>query len=298
MKRGAKAAKNGKTADDDLAALFERINTRPARDAAAPDKAEVLRGLRDGSLLAGGVHNLRRLAEAVQSGLLDGDDVTDAMRRRLVEHVGDRLQHAKDPAERAAAAAALEAVLGRPGARVQAGEAGPLTAETNGAAPAEEPRRADRAENGRFRRGNQAGKGNPSNRRSFALRQALFRDLDEGKMEALGRRLYDAAMSGCIESTKLLLGYCIGKPRQAVDGDRLDLDEWRLLREAPSLAQVWFAVDQLADPAFAAALWRHYSVAGWPELFKQIRNEMEVSDESAEKFARNVIGENQAKVGK
>jgi hypothetical protein len=87
-----------------------------------------------------------------------------------------------------------------------------------------------------------------------AFRSALLDDLTEDQLKALGKKLYAAAMGSDWTAAKLLLAYAIGRPREAVDADRLDLDEWRLLDAAPSLAQVIRALLDSCDPAQGAEL--------------------------------------------
>jgi hypothetical protein len=85
---------------------------------------------------------------------------------------------------------------------------------------------------GRFGPGNTCARGNPVARRMASLRAALVRDLDEGRMAALGQKLYDLALAGDLAAAKLLLAYAVGRPREAVDADWLDRDEWAV-RAAP-----------------------------------------------------------------
>jgi hypothetical protein len=294
MRTRKRASRNGKAAaDDELRRLFEAIAAPAAPDpaAAAGDeagRAAVLQALKDGSLLAGGVDNLRRIAGAVAAGTFDGPEVDDAGRRRIVDHLGERLK-AGSAAERAAAAQALNLVLARPNARAappgaepSASGAGgaepapgggdPLVSEVNGAPAAGGPPRDGRTKEGKFARGNRLARGNPSNRRAAALRAALFADLDEGKMQALGRRLYERALAGDMEAVKVLLAYACGRPRLAPDPDRLDLDEWELLRAAPGLAQLWHAANEVVDVRFAAEIWKRLSAADADAATTQLVN--------------------------
>jgi hypothetical protein len=95
-----------------------------------------------------------------------------------------------------------------------------------------------RTAKGTFAKGNAFARGNPNARRMAALRSALLRGLDEDKLGRLGELLYAEAMAGDWAAAKLLLVYAIGKPGDAPDPDRLDLDEWKLLDAAPTLAQL------------------------------------------------------------
>jgi hypothetical protein len=58
-------------------------------------------------------------------------------------------------------------------------------------------------------------------------------------------------MGGDIAAGKVLLGYLIGKPAEAVDVDRVDLDELKLLAEAPTVIEDAMG-DLRLSPALAA----------------------------------------------
>src|SRR5262249_23925614 len=91
---------------------------------------------------------------------------------------------------------------------------------------------------GRFARGNRGGPGNPFARRVARLRTLLLAVLGEEDRRAALRKLAEQARTGDLGAAGLLLSYLIGRPVEAVDPDRLDLEEWRLLREAPDAAEV------------------------------------------------------------
>src|SRR5262249_51765275 len=151
--------------------------------------------------------------------------------------------------ERAAAAEALEAIMRRPGARVAPPPSG---ADCDGQAPDPEGApREGRTRGGQFARGNRLSKGNAAARRMVAPRAELLQGFDEGRARARGEKLYALAVDGDLEAAKLLLASALGKPRVAPDPDRLDVEEWRLLREAPTLIQLWLWLHERGDPAFA-----------------------------------------------
>jgi hypothetical protein len=303
-----KRTNNGK-APDDLAALFAAINGAPAPDGAAPGdetgKAEVLAALADGSIFNAGADNLKRLAEAIRLGWLDEADVTDELRQKVVTHLGGRLRGG-DPAERAAAAAALREVLKRPGAAVTPGGGAPSETAADGAAAAPPETGPDggaaqasgkggRSASGRFAKGNKCSKGNPFARKMALFRSGLLKSLDEGKLEALGERLYAAAAGGDWVAAELLLKYAVGRPAPAVDPDALDLMEWRLLRDGPGLAAVWHAAHEGADPGFACAVWRRRSAASADALLDQLAA---AANSVPERFVADLAAERRAKVGK
>src|SRR5262249_33112706 len=146
---------------------------------------------------------------------------------------------------------------------------------------------------GKFQKGNKLGLGNGGARRMAALRAELCKAFDEGRARQLGDKLFALAMGGNVQAAKLPTGYALGKPREAPDADRLDLDEWRRLRASPSLAQVFHTLDQLADPALAAELFRRHCAESAAALFRQIKRETAASEEAAARFAKNVAAEDE-----
>jgi hypothetical protein len=304
-------ARNGEAAADDLEAMFRAINT-PRPGPAAPDPADeagqaaALAALADGSLLAGGVANLERLGRAISSGALDGPEVGDAGRKRIVEFLGARLLGGS-PAEKAAAAGALDAVMARPGARAvpsgaappasladgsepAPGAAAPLDPVSNGAAAP-----PGRSRGGRFARGNSFGLGNGTARRMAALRAALFQDLDGDRLRLLGQRLFERALAGDLEATKLVLLYAVGKPRECPDADRLDLAEFQLLAAAPSLAALWLAANETVDVRFAIEIWKKLSAADPDAATTQLLNSVEAEPG---RFAKDLDRARAARAGK
>jgi hypothetical protein len=87
---------------------------------------------------------------------------------------------------------------------------------------------------GRFTPGNQCGRGNPHARRQAALRAVLEDAVGEERLRRIAGKLADLAEQGNLEAAKLLFAYLLGKPREAPDPDRLDLEEWRLAANYPS----------------------------------------------------------------
>jgi hypothetical protein len=116
--------------------------------------------------------------------------------------------------------------------------------------------------NGRFVPGNKAARGNPNARRAASWRNALLRTLDEDKLAVLGEKLYEAALQGDWQAAKLLLSYAIGKAPEAVDGDRLDLDEWAIANAMPSVGQFLRAFADGMKVAEAVAYHQHHENVG------------------------------------
>lgn len=90
----------------------------------------------------------------------------------------------------------------------------------------------DRAANGRFKKGNAGGAGNPFGRRLAALREAILRVVTPDVLEKIFAMLEKKASEGDVAATKLLLQYSVGKPKPMVEPDRVDLDEWDLAEQS------------------------------------------------------------------
>ncbi len=101
----------------------------------------------------------------------------------------------------------------------------------------DKPATDGRTAQGTFACGNQFARGNPNARRMAALRAALLEAATAERMRALGAKLYELAMAGDLAAAKLLLAYAVGKAPEAVDADRLDLDEWAIADAMPTTGQ-------------------------------------------------------------
>jgi hypothetical protein len=125
----------------------------------------------------------------------------------------------------------------------------PLDAVIDGAppaqpkTPAEQPAASGHDAKGRFAPGNKCARGNPFARRMAELRSALLESATPERLKKLGERLYREAVGDRysapdLEAAKLWLTYCVGRPVEVINPDRLDLDEFRLLDESPTSANV------------------------------------------------------------
>jgi hypothetical protein len=130
--------------------------------------------------------------------------------------------------------------------------------------PPQDPPRAPagngRDARGRFTAGNKYGPGNPFARQTAQLRKVLLEVVNEEEMRQVAFSLLIQAKGGNLAAIKLLLQYVLGKPAEAVDPDRLEVDEWRLAQESKTDAvEMQQMLGQL--PAQTAnILVRH----GWP----------------------------------
>lgn len=85
--------------------------------------------------------------------------------------------------------------------------------------------------NGRFRPGNPGGPGNPFARKVASLRKALLDSVSEEDLKEIVEILKTEARRGDKGAIRLIFQYCIGKPAQPQDPDRMDRDEWDRLQK-------------------------------------------------------------------
>jgi hypothetical protein len=141
---------------------------------------------------------------------------------------------------------------------------------------------------GRFIAGNQCGRGNPVHRRLAANRSLLLATVSTDELRDLFRDLYRRALAGDNDACRIILGYMVGKPKEAVSEDDNDLDEWSKADAMPSLCRVWARMLESITPQQALQLLQDAlktrSGQGIKDL-KPIDNE-------------RVIGEMKSRVGK
>jgi hypothetical protein len=99
------------------------------------------------------------------------------------------------------------------------------------------PPPSGRDAHGRFTKGNSGGPGNPFARQSAAIQRVFRSVVSEEKALALALKLMDMALEGNLVAAKLLLSYGVGRPQQAANPDTLDIQEWALWRQAPSMLE-------------------------------------------------------------
>ena len=177
------------------------------------------------------------------------------------------------------------------------------TAEAKPAAKNKAKPREGRTAKGTFAAGNKCARGNPTARKMAALRSALLADLDEERMRKLGKRLYDAAMAGNWLAMKLLLQYAIGKAPEAVDADRLDLEEWRILDAAPTIPQVMRALLDNCDPVKAADILQVTLTQSEEKFHARLFEKTTDDDDDGDgdpryTRSREIFAEQEARVGK
>src|SRR5688572_8602794 len=100
--------------------------------------------------------------------------------------------------------------------------------------------------NGRFRSGNPGGPGNPFARNVASLRMALLEAISHDDVKEVIEAIKEKARQGDVPAARLLLSYAIGKPTEAKDPDRMDIEEWQWLQEMRvSLQQLKETVNSL-----------------------------------------------------
>jgi hypothetical protein len=162
----------------------------------------------------------------------------------------------------------------------------------------EKPAMDGRTAKGTFAPGNQFARGNPNARRMAALRSALLGCLTEERMKALGEKLYAAAVEGDWIAAKLLLVYAVGKPGGAVDADRLDLDEWKILDAAPTLAQYLRLSLDGVDPKDAAEVFKKLHPQGEAAFIEKLKAALKEMQEGGGSGRRMLSEERNARIGK
>src|SRR4051812_22222710 len=113
--------------------------------------------------------------------------------------------------------------------------------------PESVPQNPDRESNGQFTQGNRGGPGNPFARQVAMLRKLVLSAMTEDRMRQLVEFLFECAMKGDMAAAKMLLQYSLGKPAEAVEPDRIDVEEHKLREEsAIPLDRVMDYMDRLS----------------------------------------------------
>ena len=89
----------------------------------------------------------------------------------------------------------------------------------------------ERDEQGRFRKGNSGGPGNPQAQQVGRLRAALIRALTPEDAEAIVRALIEKAKDGDVQAARELLNRTVGRPLEPDVLDRLEALEAAVMKE-------------------------------------------------------------------
>ena len=95
-----------------------------------------------------------------------------------------------------------------------------------------------RDHSGRFAPGNAGGPGNPFAKRTACLRSILIEAVSDDDLKDIIQAVTEKAKAGDMAAVKIILDYCIGKPTQARDPDRLVLDDHSLTHEKNRVEQL------------------------------------------------------------
>jgi hypothetical protein len=125
-------------------------------------------------------------------------------------------------------------------------EAKDAAAEANGAATAESSNK-DRDSGGRFAMGNRAGVGNPFARKVAGFRAAILQATTHEDIKAITKKLIEMARKGNLAAAKLHWAYTCGKAGETPDPDRLDLEEWKLFKEAAPIPKEFESLSRHAN---------------------------------------------------
>jgi hypothetical protein len=98
------------------------------------------------------------------------------------------------------------------------------------------------AKSGRFTTGNRFSRGNPFARRQAAMRSTLVEAVGEEKLRAIAGKLVSMAADGDVQAAALVLNYIVGRPTAAVDPDKVDVLEWKLLDAEPTIYEFFRAL--------------------------------------------------------
>jgi hypothetical protein len=171
----------------------------------------------------------------------DGDE------RKAVEHVIETVKAASCGAwdDDSDAALAKDAALQAAGNGSAPGANG-AAPEANGAAAAESSNK-DRDSSGRFAMGNRAGVGNPFARKVAGFRAAILSATTHEDIQAITKKLIEMARKGNLAAAKLHWAYTCGKAGDTPDPDRLNLEEWKLFKEAQPIPKEFESLSRHAN---------------------------------------------------
>ena len=101
---------------------------------------------------------------------------------------------------------------------------------------------------GQFVKGNRGGPGNPFGRMVAALRQAAMECIAKDEICSLLRKMLERGLEGHVAAARLVLSYTIGKPRETVDPDQLNVQEWELFKQSAKMTEEVEEVTKSLEP--------------------------------------------------
>ena len=103
---------------------------------------------------------------------------------------------------------------------------------------------------GRFTPGNSGGPGNPFARQVAGLRQGLLKRINAEAIDRIAAKLISLAEAGNLQAIKMVFDYAIGKPKPAVEPDRMDVDEWEVYKETAPMKPEAAAMSKSGTPQY------------------------------------------------
>ena len=113
----------------------------------------------------------------------------------------------------------------------------------------------DRSANRRFTLGNQGGPGNPFARQVAEIRKLLLSTVPGEELAKVLLAMLEKAKAGDVAAAKLVLQYTAGKPAEAVEPDRIELEDHRLRTESLVPMAGWAPTFGLLPVCTANKLW-------------------------------------------
>jgi hypothetical protein len=123
------------------------------------------------------------------------------------------------------------------------------------AAPQAAAPSSDRPANGRFTLGNKGGPGNPFARQVAEYRKRIHSAVPGERLTNIVLALVEKAEAGDVAAAKLVLQYTAGKPAEAVDPDRIEIEDHRLRTESLVPMSGWMPPFGLLPVSSANKLW-------------------------------------------
>ena len=153
----------------------------------------------------------------------------------------------------------------------------------------EDNRDPERHPKGTFRHGNRGGPGNPFARRVAKLRQAMLEECAEEDLRGITRAMINLAKRGDKAAAKLVFQYTLGKPDKQVDPDRIDEDEFDVLKGMAVPGAVSDAVLNHSTPADTV---NRIVQTLWPLLMTATAAQIEVEAEETRQHNEQMDREN------
>jgi hypothetical protein len=114
------------------------------------------------------------------------------------------------------------------------------------------------------------------------LRTLLLETVSDDDLQAVLRKLVEQARAGNLAAARLLIAHVIGRPAEAVDPDRLALEEWWLFQQYPGWAEVLGEQPDKVNPELACALAGSMQQRNWETLLAALARKQEEAEAKRE----------------